>query len=770
MAQGPNQTDPVDSHYGSYSYKGDGRGGAYYYGGDSSYGYEGEGKAVRTIADYIAMFRERIWWLFISLFVWIVAVGFYCIHATPQYSAWSRLQLLRQANKTVEFNQVDDRTIRSAEDFNTEISILEGVTIAQNVERRLKETDKRALLQPYIGQSGFTGDAPTPFSVIMAHRSIEPLRGTMMIIVRFQHPDREVAAKVANLFAEEYIAYRRSRGTEAAMRAVDELQSQLDAQGKKVSDLEMQMSRTREQYNALSLDASTDINQQELMTLTGFATADKRALDEISAVWDLVERSRREGKNMWDIPAVASDSRIPNLLQNRTDATIAVASLSQMYGEKHPKMIDARRRLSEINTALNEAVDSAIASIQNNLRAAQDNYTAALKRIEDKQNERIQLEKIRPEYERLRRDLEGARSHYDYLYSRKQQTMAMSSDEGESARIIDYAYPPTSPSSPRVFVNIAMSVLLGFGTGLAIISLFVILDDKIKSSFDVEKNLTLNIIGVIPRIPKTSPNVRARIVANGLHQQTLEAFRSIHSSLKLNDEARNAKVILVTSTIPSEGKSFIVTNLALIHAAHGERVIVVDGDLRMPNVAKSLGLDNTKGVLTVASGKHKLDEAIVRSVENNFDVLPAGGNTNNPSKILCSEDFDAVLQELRRRYDRVFVDSPPLAPVSDTLNIVPKADGIVYVIRFNTVKRKTAGVCLKRLAEANVPIFGAIMNNVAGQQITYYYSNYYDRSYSSYYGSHKGGDASGSRKASDPRAPSAPKPAPTEKPSNPPQA
>jgi len=740
MAQGPNPTDPVDSHYGSYSYKGDSRGGAYYY-GDSGYGYEGESKSVRTIGDYIAMFRERVWWLFISLFVWIVAVGFYCIHATPQYSAWSRLQLLRQANKTFEFNQVDDRSIRSSEDFNTEISILEGVTLAQNVERRLKEPEKRALLAPYLGQSGFTGDAPTPFGVIMAHRSIEPLRGTLMIIIRFEHPDREVAAKVANLFAEEYIAYRRSRGTETTMRAVDELQSQLDAQGKKVSELEMQMSGMKESYNTLSLDASTDINQQELMTLTGFATSDKRALDEITSVWDLVERYRREGKNMWDVPAIASDPRIPTLLQSRTNSNIEIASLSQIYGEKHPKMIDARRRLAEINGELNNAIDGAIASLQNNLRAAQDNYAAAVKRIEDKQAERLQLEKIRPEYDRLRRDLEGARNHYDYLYSRKQQTMAMSTDEG-SARIIDYAYPPTTPSSPRIFVNIMMAVLLGFGTGIAIITLFVILDDKIKSSFDVEKNLNLNIIGVIPRIPKTSPNVRARIVASGLHQQTLEAFRSIHSSLKLNDEARNAKVILVTSTIPSEGKSFVATNLALIHAAHGEKVIVVDGDLRMPNVAKSLAQDNNRGVLTIMSGKTTLDDTIIRSVENNFDVLPAGGNTNSPSKILCSEAFDNMLQELRRRYDKVFVDSPPLAPVSDTLNIVPKADGIVYVIRFNTVKRKTASVCLKRLAEAKIPILGSIMNNVAGQQIAYYYSNYYDRSYSHYYGNHKDGDSS----------------------------
>jgi polysaccharide biosynthesis transport protein len=744
MATTPNNKDTGNNSYGNYSYKGDSRYGSYYYGdnGYGYYGYENKDHPNRGISDYVAMFRERIWWLFISLFVWIVAIGFYCFHATPQYTAYSRLQILRQQTKTVEFNEVSDVTIRNLEDFNTELTVLEGITIAQNVEHRLKESEKRDLIAPFVDNDVSNGGIVTPTQILIQNRDITPMRGTLMIVISFTHPNRDISARVANLFAEEYISYRRNKGNEASMKAVDELQSQIDMQGKKVNELEMQMADMKERYNTISLDASTDINQQELLRLTDYATQDKRTLDAANSVWTIVEESKREGKDLCEISDIKNDPRIPNLLQRRTEVNVEVASLGQKYKSKHPRMLDALHRQQEINDELSRAVDSAVAGLYNTLLTAKKNYEDSLKRIGDKQTERIQMEKIRPEYERLKHETEVARQHYDYLYSRKQQTMAMAIEGGESARLVDYASPPIKPSSPKILIDMFIAVILGVTFGIGIILLFILFDDKVKSSFDIEQVLKTNIIGIVPRVLKSKPQTRARLVSNGSNQNSLEAFRSIHSSMKLNDEARNAKVILVTSTIPSEGKSFIATNLALIYAAHGERVIVVDCDLRMPNVAKSLGLDNNKGILTVISGKDKLDDAIQKGVEKGFDVLSTGGKTSNPTTVIGSLEFDQLLHELRLRYDRVFLDSPPLAPVSDSLGLVTKCDGVVYVIRFNTVKRKTAMTCLSKLHESNVPILGAIMNNVAGSQVVYYYSNYYDKSYSSYYTGHKHQDES----------------------------
>jgi succinoglycan biosynthesis transport protein ExoP len=210
----------------------------------------------------------------------------------------------------------------------------------------------------------------------------------------------------------------------------------------------------------------------------------------------------------------------------------------------------------------------------------------------------------------------------------------------------------------------------------------------------------------------------------------------------LKDESKNAKAFLTTSTIPGEGKSFISTNLAMTFAAHGEKVIVVDCDLRKPNIHKSLGLENNKGLIDVVSGKATIDDVIVRGVVPNLDVMVAGGRAKNPTQILNSKGLEQMISELRRRYDRVFIDTPPLAAVSDALIILPLADGSLFTIFFNKVRRKAAQFSAKSLLEANVPNFGAILNGLNLAVSGYYYAQYYDKSYKDYYVTMAKGDAS----------------------------
>jgi capsular exopolysaccharide synthesis family protein len=238
---------------------------------------------------------------------------------------------------------------------------------------------------------------------------------------------------------------------------------------------------------------------------------------------------------------------------------------------------------------------------------------------------------------------------------------------------------------------------------------------------------------VIPRIKKLDTNSKAQAVASNVDRHVTETFRSIHSALKLNDESKNAKIIVTTSTVPGEGKSFVSSNLALTFANHGERTLLLDADLRLPNVARSLQLENEFGLLDHVEKAVTLDEVIIKEVYPNLDVLPSGGKSKNPTQVLNSAQFEAMFADLRDRYDRIVVDSPPLAAVSDALNLLPLADGVLYVIKFNTVKRKTAVVNVRRLWESNTPVFGAILNNITSSLSNYYYSSYSDKAYQDYY-------------------------------------
>jgi len=185
--------------------------------------------------------------------------------------------------------------------------------------------------------------------------------------------------------------------------------------------------------------------------------------------------------------------------------------------------------------------------------------------------------------------------------------------------------------------------------------------------------------------------------------------------------------------MPGEGKSFVATNLAQTFASQGQRTVIVDCDLRKPNVQQSFRLTSTKGVTHYCLQGAPLDEITNRNVHPNLDVITVGGRTKNPIQLLNSKEFETLVAELARRYDRVVFDTPPLGAVSDALNVLSLMDGAVFVIRYNFVKRGMSQTCAKRLLSANIPVFGAVMNDMStGAAGDYYAENrklfreYYD--------------------------------------------
>lgn len=729
---------PKDQPGAGYGYGGGGYyGGGYYY-GEGDYGYGGGAGAGgnprrRGVREYLAIVRERIWWLLIVLFVCTASMGLWTATATKKYTASATIHVLRDTARPIKFDDVVESQVLNTDDLNTEVSLIQSETVVQRVFDRLRDSERRALMAPYDGETTLSGSPITPQEVIARSRSVTPLRQSLMVVVSFTHPDREVAARVANLLAEEYINYKASIRLDASRQAQEQLKRDVDEQAVKVRSVEMQMADLKQRYQTTSFESSSDTELQELVTLNGYLTEDKRVLDQATAQWNLIEESRAAGKPLWEIPFISGNEQIPPILQKRAEQRIQVATLSKRYRDKHPLMQQARAALAATEDELSSAVNGVAQGVYNNMRNAQANYDAAAARVEKKKQERLDLERLRPAYEQLKNDLDVAKAHYEILYNRMQQIIALQGGDSQSARIVDRAAPPVRPSSPRVVLNMALGIIGGLGLGFGVIFLFAVLDDKVKSAFDIENSIGLPILGVVPRMSRSDAQSRARVVSNQEDRQVVEAFRSIHSTLKLNEESRNAKVILTTSTIPSEGKSFVTTNIAMTYAQHGERTIVVDGDLRMPNIAKSLKLENRKGILQVLDGSATLDEVIMHDVERNLDVLVTGGSTKNPTQLLCSEAFEQLMHELRLRYDKVLIDSPPLAPVSDALNVLSLVDGVLYVIRFNMVKRRTANLNVRRLRESSVPVFGAVLNNISASVAGYYYSHYYDRSYSKYY-------------------------------------
>jgi capsular exopolysaccharide synthesis family protein len=602
------------------------------------------------------------------------------------------------------------------------------------VEQRLQDEMRQRFMAPYTDALSLRGPL-SPAEVLGRNRRILPRRMSLMINIAYSHPDPVVAAEVANLFAKEFIDYNLKLNIDGSMKAVEDLRIRADRQRNLVEELEYKLADYREENNAVSLDGQENIAREQLGNLNMIKSNNKNAFDNFETKWNLIESYKREGKDLWELSFIAEQERVSSLLSQISSTRINISSLSKRYREKHPIMIQQLQTLQEAEQELNSALENSVNKVYAGYLETQANFEIASKRLAEKEKELIDLSKTRVEFSTIMRELETQELFFQALNSRMTTEKAQVNLKNPNARIIDEASPPPDdrPSSPNVVMNLAAGFFGGLAVGTALVFGVAFLDDRVKSAFDIEATIGLPMLGVVPRIKKLDTNTKAQAVASNVDRHVTETFRTILSALKLNDESKNAKVILATSTVPGEGKSFISSNLALTFANHGEKTLLLDGDLRLPNVARSLQLENEKGLLSHIEQGLSLDEVLIKEVYPNLDVLPTGGKSKNPTQVLNSAQFESMMAELRDRYDRIIIDSPPLAAVSDALSVLPLVDGVLYVIKFNTVKRKSAVVNVRRLWDSNTPVFGAILNNISSSLSSYYYSHYSDNSYQQYY-------------------------------------
>lgn len=721
-------------------------GGSYGYGSGNYAGYSAVGYGYgygadvetntvqRTFQDYLLIIRERIWYIVVVFLVVFSSALVYTLSKPKIYQSAAQVQIMRRDPTIMPGQQVVDTEVRSTEDLNTQVKVLESTSIIDAVAKNLTGADLNAFLAPYR-KPGVADKDLDVVRILTVNRHIVPQRLTLMVSVAYDHQDRFVAAKVANLFAEAYIDYNKEMRSSEANKAVDDLKGTVDEQQKIVEKLRADLQAYKEKNKMVSLDQRKDIVSERLKSISLEVQKAGITLNAAENRRNQIAQVRAVGGDLTKLPFIAEQPTIIELLKQLAAQNVVLQELSARYRPKYPKMIEAQKSYDQIQRELNGAIDSACAQVESEYQAALQAYKQDQDELNRVTQESFAVDHAGLEYDNMQRQLQIQENILTTISTRRTETSMSSNIATQNARIIDRAIPSREdkPISPNVPLNLGLGVVGGLGLGLAFAFFVAFIDDRVKSSFDIEGVVGLPLIGVIPEIKRMEAVDKAQVVANNADRQVAEAFLTLHSSLRLKDESKNAKCFLTTSTIPGEGKSFTTTNLALTFAAHGEKVVVVDLDLRKPNVHKSFRLENLKGVIDVCLGKSDLDDAIVKNVQPNLDVLPSGGRAKNPTQILNSKSLELMISDLRKRYDRVFVDTPPLAAVSDALIVLPLVDGSIFTIFFNKVRRKAAQFAAKRLLDSNVPNFGAVLNGLNLAVSGYYYAQYYDKSYKDYY-------------------------------------
>ena len=704
------------------------------YSGYDTVGYGGESSMQRGFRDYALILRERVWYIVVVFLVVFSSALVYTFSQTKIYQSSASVQIFR-SDPTVMKNveAVVDNTVRGTEDLNTVVEVLSSGAIIQKVAERITGADMVQFMAPY--EKGKGSDPVTPLEILGENRKIVPKRLSLVINVVYRHPDRQIAAKVANLFVDEFIAYNARVRIDESMKAVEELKIRAEQQERTVKDLANELQSYLERNNMISLDQRKDIVTETLKALNLYVTQTDAKFKDAGIRWKQVQERQAADGDLTQLSFIAGQPLIGQLLNDVSSKKILVAQLRDRYREKHPIMMETMNSLAQAERELNKAITNAAATIESDYQSARRNDEQARASLATAGTETMALDRAAVEYSERSRKLMINEQLLQNLIGRMRDTTMISTMETQNARVVDKATPSQEHDyvSPKIPLNLALGFVGGLGLGLAFAFFVAFIDDRVKSSFDIESVVGLPLIGIIPQIKKMEQPDKAQIVINNADRQVSEAFLTLHSSLRLKDESKNAQCILVTSTIPGEGKSFTTTNLALTFAAHGERVVVVDCDLRKPNIHKSFRLENIRGVIDICAGTSTIDDVVMRGIHPNLDVITTGGRAKNPTQILNGKAFESMISDLRKRYDRVFFDTPPLAAVSDAMIILPLVDGSVFTVFFNKVRRKAAQFSAKKLLESNVPVFGAVLNGLNLAVSGYYYAQYYDKSYKDYY-------------------------------------
>jgi polysaccharide biosynthesis transport protein len=606
------------------------------------------------------------------------------------------------------------------------------------VGSRMETPSVGFLLQPAPGEArSYQVDiVPTGSAAgeIQENLSATPRASTNLIDVYFISPDRVIAPRILNLAGSEL----RQRGAERVARRAT---ADIDFVEQRLDSARGQLARSAASIRAFKQSPGyTNLSTQEQQLVTRVQNLDEqmRALDERrSALTDVEAELRAKGPAEADLAAVIAKlpegvspevRRLTEQIQTKRTELRSLLTEEQLAAG-HPRVRFVQGEITSLGEQLLDAVQASVRVLADQITeqsAEGSRIRQARQQFPDLQNQLQALEE--------QRTLD--QETFAFLQSQLYQAQITRAAIGPYVEIIDPASGAT-PIDPRGRMNVVLGALLGVILGVGAAFFLEYLDRTVRTSSDIETLLGIPVLGIIPRLRRLggeeeeTPNAPQGIpllVALDPLDPAAEAYRNLRMNLMfMSTEDEPIRSILFTSPGPGEGKSTSTVNFAVMLAQQGQRVLLIDADLRRPSIHRSLDLLREPGLTNLLVGDASVREAVRPSVLPNLDVLPSGPFPPNPSELLNSKAMKRLLEEFEGRYGQVIVDSPPMLAVTDSAVLAQHTDGVVLVLRSGETEQRAAERSVEQLRRLNVRVFGAVLNEVATTttEESYYLQYYY---------------------------------------------
>jgi len=713
------------------------------------------------LREYWRVIKSHKWSIFgLSLLAGVLA-ALVVFSMKPVYNSTATLLIEPEVNNVVSIEDVYGITTEK-EYYKTQYELLKSRALAEKVIKRLDllnhpefQADEKGLLARIDWRSWVKGLLPPEsereplnedearFEALIegfiGRLTVSPVRGSHLVKISFEANDRKLAALVTNTLAEVYIESDMESRLEMTSKASRWLTERLEGLRNKLRASERALQAYREKEKLVEVGGVSTLTAQQLQDLSEkLVQAEQKRLDAEALVRQ-VRALKGEALNDFDaIPAVLRDKLVGSLKKAESEAKRRVSTLSKRYGPKHPKMIQARADLAETQAIVKDRVRSVLNGIEKEYQVALSNERAIRRALTKAKREMQSINRKSYQLGVLEREVESNRQLYNMFLGRLKETSEAGGLEKANARIADPAVPAIKPVKPKKKLIILISVVLGGFVGVLLAFLHEHLDNTVKNAADLEDRLHLPVLGLLPQLQIKKKKNESPLNYAREHRQSFfsESIRTIRTGILLSGLDDPYKVIVVTSSLPGEGKSTVSVNLA--HSL-GEmhKVLLIDGDLRRPTVAKAWGLEkNAKGLSDFVSGADRLSDCIYQMEGGNVYVMPSGVVPPNPLELLSSKRFRDALETMGKTFDHIIIDSAPALAVSDSLVLSSYASGVVYVVKADTTPYPVAQDGIKRLRQANAHLIGGVLNCVPQSKKGGYgkYNYYYNGSYYGSYG------------------------------------
>jgi polysaccharide biosynthesis transport protein len=696
------------------------------------------------LLDYWRVVTKRGWVVLSCLLIVFTTVAIGTLKKRPIYEGKVLVEINPEQPNVVNFQEVLQLTSVDIESYReTQYKVLQSRTLAERVVDDLKlfrypEFYKGRLLFGLIERDPDkipkATDPDLPDHSMDAYRntvsnfidniSVSPVRRSNLVELSFYSEDAELAARVANRLANDYINQNLQVRWDETLKASEWLQGQLVGLRAKLEKSDDALQSYARANSIIFVEEKQNLVNERLKQLQEQYTRAQADCFQKKSMYDLVQAGRVQ-----DLPGTIENRLIQDLTEKLAESQRDYAEMIATVKPEWPKAIAKKKQIDTLQAALDRQKKNLSQSIVDSYRTALANEKYLEQALDEQKKIVNDVAEKSIQYNILKRDVDANKSLYEGLLTRMKEATVSAGVQASNVRIVDAAEVPKSPVKPRVFINLVLGFILGAALGVGLAFFQEYLDNTLKTADEVERLLRLPSLGLLPDyIGNGATDGKAEgdnlaIVSGGGNgdlapavqtgREATEAYRTLRTSILLSANPV-PKMLLITSALPSEGKTTVTVNLGATLASLGSKVVIVDCDMRRPCCHQSTGVENKPGIVRCLTGHVPLADAIlpVPGVPN-LSVIPCGPIPPNPAEVLSSPLTVDLLRRLRSEFEYVLLDSPPLLTVSDSRILATFTDAVVLVTKAYSTPFDLVRRARELLYHSGARVLGVALNSVA---------------------------------------------------------